>query len=70
VAEWLRNGLQNRVPRFNSGRGLHEINYLARKVTGQEITVSVSSVTSCGHRPNPIAAALELLAPAATASQK
>ena len=23
VAEWLRNGLQNRVPRFNSGRGLH-----------------------------------------------
>ena len=22
VAEWLRNGLQNRVPRFNSGRGL------------------------------------------------
>jgi hypothetical protein len=24
VAEWLRNGLQNRVPRFNSGRGLHK----------------------------------------------
>jgi hypothetical protein len=23
VAEWLRNGLQNRVLRFNSGRGLH-----------------------------------------------
>ena len=23
VAEWLRNGLQNRVHRFNSGRGLH-----------------------------------------------
>jgi hypothetical protein len=22
VAEWLRNGLQNRVLRFNSGRGL------------------------------------------------
>ena len=22
MAEWLRNGLQNRVPRFNSGRGL------------------------------------------------
>jgi hypothetical protein len=22
VAEWLRNGLQNRGPRFNSGRGL------------------------------------------------
>ena len=25
VAEWLRNGLQNRVLRFNSGRGLHFI---------------------------------------------
>ena len=24
VAEWLRNGLQNRVPRFNSGRGLQQ----------------------------------------------
>ena len=23
MAEWLRNGLQNRVLRFNSGRGLH-----------------------------------------------
>jgi hypothetical protein len=29
VAEWLRNGLQNRVPRFNSGRGLQQINDLA-----------------------------------------
>jgi hypothetical protein len=25
VAEWLRNGLQNRVPQFNSGRGLHRV---------------------------------------------
>jgi hypothetical protein len=25
VAEWLRNGLQNRVPRFNSGRGLQNL---------------------------------------------
>ena len=23
MAEWLRNGLQNRVHQFNSGRGLH-----------------------------------------------
>jgi hypothetical protein len=23
VAEWLRSGLQNRLPRFNSGRRLH-----------------------------------------------
>jgi hypothetical protein len=26
VAEWLRNGLQNRVHQFNSGRGLHPYN--------------------------------------------
>jgi len=25
VAEWLRNGLQNRVHQFNSGRGLHPL---------------------------------------------
>jgi hypothetical protein len=25
VAEWLRNGLQNRVLRFNSGRGLQPL---------------------------------------------
>jgi hypothetical protein len=30
VAEWLRNGLQNRVPRFNSGRGLQTNQNLVR----------------------------------------
>jgi hypothetical protein len=25
VAEWLRSGLQNRLPRFNSGRGLQDL---------------------------------------------
>jgi hypothetical protein len=25
VAEWLRSGLQNRLPRFNSGRGLQHL---------------------------------------------
>lgn len=30
VAEWLRNGLQNRVLRFNSGRGLHLSNQRLR----------------------------------------
>jgi hypothetical protein len=25
VAEWLRSGLQNRLPRFNSGRGLQTV---------------------------------------------
>jgi hypothetical protein len=29
VAEWLRNGLQNRVHQFNSGRGLHLFRHLA-----------------------------------------
>jgi hypothetical protein len=28
VAEWLRNGLQNRVHQFNSGRGLHSISLI------------------------------------------
>ncbi len=27
VAEWLRSGLQIRVLRFDSGRGLHEISH-------------------------------------------
>ena len=25
MAEWLRSGLQNRLPQFNSGRGLHNL---------------------------------------------
>src|ERR1700733_6899612 len=29
-AEWLRSGLQNRLLRFNSGRGLHKINDLQK----------------------------------------
>jgi hypothetical protein len=33
VAEWLRSGLQNRLLRFNSGRGLHQINHLAMTST-------------------------------------
>src|SRR5437763_17077580 len=31
VAEWLRNGLQNRVLRFNSGRGLHLTFYFTER---------------------------------------
>jgi hypothetical protein len=33
VAEWLRNGLQNRVPRFNSGRGLQNLPRSATDLT-------------------------------------
>jgi hypothetical protein len=44
VAEWLRNGLQNRVPRFNSGRGLHKINDLDVLQQRPKRRVNVSSV--------------------------
>jgi hypothetical protein len=44
VAEWLRNGLQNRVPRFNSGRGLHKINDLESFHFSHKTCVSVSAV--------------------------
>jgi hypothetical protein len=37
VAEWLRNGLQNRVPRFNSGRGLQRNQTLSSVAARPEI---------------------------------
>jgi hypothetical protein len=47
VAEWLRNGLQNRVPRFNSGRGLQA---LMRRIScaGTTMIVLVVSVARRG----------------------
>jgi hypothetical protein len=44
VAEWLRNGLQNRAHQFNSGRGLHKINDLATNLVSLQIFVSEKSV--------------------------
>ena len=41
VAEWLRNGLQNRVHQFNSGRGLHEINDLDAGLVSHQIFESL-----------------------------
>src|SRR5512147_1074006 len=35
VAEWLRNGLQNRVHQFNSGRGLHPYNQWLKPIIGE-----------------------------------
>ena len=32
MAEWLRSGLQNRAPRFNSGRGLQQNQILSAKL--------------------------------------
>jgi hypothetical protein len=39
VAEWLRNGLQNRVHQFNSGRGLHKISDLAANLVNLQIFI-------------------------------
>lgn len=37
VAEWLRSGLQNRLLRFNSGRGLHHfLPRFIQKASGAE----------------------------------
>jgi hypothetical protein len=35
VAEWLRNGLQNRVHQFDSGRGLHQFNQGLALIIGE-----------------------------------
>jgi hypothetical protein len=40
VAEWLRNGLQNRVHQFNSGRGLHQYNQLLAWTFSEAKTVA------------------------------
>jgi hypothetical protein len=42
VAEWLRNGLQNRVHQFNSGRGLHtqQIDFM-KIFTSQEVPSAI-----------------------------
>jgi hypothetical protein len=51
VAEWLRSGLQNRLPRFNSGRGLHQQNQQLR--TGFERLI-FEAVLRLGTRWGPI----------------
>ena len=43
VAEWLRSGLQNRLLRFNSGRGLHINQALSTACGGLRFLVSDSS---------------------------
>jgi hypothetical protein len=55
VAEWLRNGLQNRVPRFNSGRGLHPS--LAQRVKAAAWLVKGFGATKAGRRELPRATA-------------
>jgi hypothetical protein len=55
VAEWLRNGLQNRVPRFNSGRGLQQNQALLafRKLADSSRQRFVSSNTMAISPNNP-----------------
>jgi hypothetical protein len=67
VAEWLRSGLQNRLPRFNSGRGLQSfpttrhLGALGRRALGrvlafwptlsQNEAVAILEVQSCSIAP-------------------
>jgi hypothetical protein len=50
VAEWLRSGLQNRLPRFNSGRGLQHLaqrqqaNVNIKSTAGMSIEVPLSAL--------------------------
>ena len=48
VAEWLRNGLQNRVPRFNSGRGLHSLGGVGRFCGSKTSNLRLSSTPQKG----------------------
>src|SRR5262249_2995943 len=48
VAEWLRNGLQNRVPRFNSGRGLQKYQILIAS-SGQIAELDQPQGNGCGN---------------------
>src|SRR5882724_2222954 len=54
VAEWLRNGLQNRVHQFNSGRGLHQCNQCLTLITYEAIRTcsyaSAGGVPAFGER--------------------
>ena len=43
VAEWLRSGLQNRLPRFNSGRGLQ---HLAKNKSPRQRNVNIKGLSS------------------------
>jgi hypothetical protein len=57
VAEWLRSGLQNRLPRFNSGRGLQTNQWFRRRekraATQEETSTTYAPATagSSGQRP-------------------
>ena len=53
MAEWLRSGLQNRLRRFNSGRGLH---YLAPWGGPEYLLVRFESGPGAARRSSPVPA--------------
>ena len=52
MAEWLRSGLQNRVPRFNSGSGLHK-NICPGGGIGIRDGLKIRWLRSCGFESRP-----------------
>ena len=53
VAEWLRSGLQNRLPRFNSGRGLHQLPQALSPIVAPDYLVARMALGTrwgCGSR--------------------
>ena len=52
MAEWLRSGLQIRVPRFDSGRGLHLIQLI--KFVAQ-IGLRAPQIGALAHKAMPLA---------------
>jgi hypothetical protein len=59
VAEWLRNGLQNRVRRFNSGRGLHSNNQWIIQLLAKEHLSGITFRGLSGDSSSPVAMAVE-----------
>jgi hypothetical protein len=49
VAEWLRNGLQNRVHQFNSGRGLHPNPLKNLKILIRDLFRKIGLLPLCYH---------------------
>ena len=51
MAEWLRSGLQNRLPRFNSGRGLHKTDGLLAEILASGRLFSDGGLSRLGDLP-------------------
>ena len=49
MAEWLRNGLQNRVHQFNSGRGLHQQHQMLTLMSQEAASTSLAAHQAAYH---------------------